>query len=644
MTRLYNNHYVRINIISICFFMISVVVLTKLLFIQSIKASLHKDNTLKAGVVKRYEKGNRGLIIDRNGEILAQTIQKYTFWVNTNNFFDKEQIVEIFSQEMLEPKEKYEKLLSEKKSYIRLAYGLLHSECSNILNRINDVKGLYCDVSSNRYYPQDGLASQVLGYVDENYQGQFGIEREFNDLLNGKISQVIYNRSANGKIKKSLLNNEKLQSGSNIQLTLDVELQSILLDAMNQEVKRTNANSANGIIMNPFTGEILAMASIPTFNPNYYYKYEMSTFSNKVISESYEPGSTYKLISMAAILESNLFSIDDQIFCEEGAYEIIPNKIIHDHEPHQHLTLSEIFMHSSNIGIAKIVKELGSSHIYNFSRKFGFGIKTGIELPNEASGILRSIDDWSRLSTTSISIGQEISVNTLQLASAYSATANGGYLMKPMIIKSIQNQDVNTNISPQVIRKIISKKTSKSLLKMMELAVNEGTADNAQIPGFKVGGKTGTAEKFIDGSYSKEKFISSFAAILPIDKPKYVCIISVDSPMYGFHWGNETAAPIVKNIFERIIINENMTTTKNYVKNTIAEEMPLLISNPMIEKKRYVVPNFIGKTLKQSVLIARDNDLKIHPIGTRGRVTWQSINPGKNFNNGSTCKIKLEMF
>jgi len=624
--------------------MISVVVLTKLLFIQSIKASLHKDNTLKAGVVKRYEKGNRGLIIDRNGEILAQTIQKYTFWVNTNNFFDKEQIVEIFSQEMLEPKEKYEKLLSEKKSYIRLAYGLLHSECSNILNRINDVKGLYCDVSSNRYYPQDGLASQVLGYVDENYQGQFGIEREFNDLLNGKISQVIYNRSANGKIKKSLLNNEKLQSGSNIQLTLDVELQSILLDAMNQEVKRTNANSANGIIMNPFTGEILAMASIPTFNPNYYYKYEMSTFSNKVISESYEPGSTYKLISMAAILESNLFSIDDQIFCEEGAYEIIPNKIIHDHEPHQHLTLSEIFMHSSNIGIAKIVKELGSSHIYNFSRKFGFGIKTGIELPNEASGILRSIDDWSRLSTTSISIGQEISVNTLQLASAYSATANGGYLMKPMIIKSIQNQDVNTNISPQVIRKIISKKTSKSLLKMMELAVNEGTADNAQIPGFKVGGKTGTAEKFIDGSYSKEKFISSFAAILPIDKPKYVCIISVDSPMYGFHWGNETAAPIVKNIFERIIINENMTTTKNYVKNTIAEEMPLLISNPMIEKKRYVVPNFIGKTLKQSVLIARDNDLKIHPIGTRGRVTWQSINPGKNFNNGSTCKIKLEMF
>ena len=628
-----------------CFFMISVVVLTKLLFIQSVKASLHKKNTLKAGIVKRYEKGSRGLIIDRNGEILAQTIQKYTFWVNTNNFFDKEQIVEIFSKEMLEPKEKYEKLLSTKKSYIRLAYGLLHSECSNILNKINDIKGLYCDVSSDRYYPQDGLAGQVLGYVDENYQGQFGIEHEFNDLLNGKISQVIYNRSANGKIKKSLLNNEKLQSGSNIQLTLDVELQSILVDAMSQEVQKTNANSANGIIMDPFTGEILAMASIPTFNPNHYYKYGMSTFANKAISESYEPGSTYKLISMAAILESNLFSINDQIFCEEGAYEIIPNKIIHDHEPHQYLTLSEIFMHSSNIGIAKIVKELGANHIYNFSRKFGFGIKTGVELPNEASGILRPIDDWSGLSTTSISIGQEISVNTLQLASAYSATANGGYLMKPIIIKSIQNQDVNTTTSPEVIRKVMSKKTSKALLKMMELAVNGGTSDNAQIPGFKVGGKTGTAEKFIDGSYSKKEFISSFAAILPIDKPKYVCIISVDSPRYGFHWGNETAAPIVKNIFERIIINENMTNTENYVENnTIVEEMSLLTSNSMIEKKGYVVPNFIGKSLKQSILIAKDNGLKIHPIGTRGRVTWQSINPGKNFNNASTCKIKLEMF
>ena len=645
MTRLYHNYQLRINFLSVFFLLISIGILTKLFFIQSIKSSTHKTNTHKAGIVERFEKGNRGLIIDRNGEILAETIQKYTFWSNTEKDVDKEKIINIFSQELLKPKEKYENLLSKNKSYIKIADGLLYSECKNILNEINDIRGLYCDISSSRYYPQDGLASQLLGYVDTNHKGQFGIEREFDKLLTGKTSQVIYNRSANGKIKKSLLNdNRDLEGGSNIHLTLDMKLQSILIDAMDKEVKRTNAKSSNGIIMDPFTGEILAMGTIPTFNPNNYRDYDISNFANKTISEAYEPGSTYKLISMAAILESEIFNLEDQFFCENGEYEIISNKIIHDHEPYENLTLSEIFIHSSNIGIAKIVKELGPNHIYNFSRKFGFGVKTGIGLPNESTGILRPFDAWSGLSGTSIAMGQEISVNTLQLALAYSAAANGGYLMKPIIIKNIKDQNIDMDIHPQVIRRVISKNTSNALLGMMELVVNEGTAYNAQIPGFKIGGKTGTAEKFIDGKYSKTHFISSFAAILPIDKPKYVCIISVDSPMYGFHWGNETAAPIVKNIFKRIIINDNMSNSTSYAnKKNINKKMPVLSSANII-KKEYKVPNFIGKTLKQSIKIANNNGIKIHPIGTSGRVTWQSISPGKNFNNKSMCKIKLDMF
>ena len=645
MTRLYHNYQLRINAISVFFLFIGIGILTKLFFIQSIKSSAHKTNTHKAGIVERYEKGNRGLIIDRNGEILAETIQKYTFWTNTKKDIEKEKIIDIFSKEALGSEEKYENILSKKKSYIKIADGLLYSECEKILNEINNIKGLYCDISSSRYYPQDGLASQLLGYVDANHKGQFGIEREFDKLLTGKASQVIYDRSANGKIKKSLLNSSrKSDSGGNIQLTLDIGLQSILIDAMDKEVKRTNAKSSNGIIMDPFTGEILAMATIPTFNPNNYRNYDISNFANKTISEAYEPGSTYKLISMAAILESNVFNLEDQFFCENGEYEIIPNKIIHDHEPHDSLTLSEIFIHSSNIGIAKIIKELGANHIYNFSRKFGFGVKTGIDLPNESAGILRPFDSWSGLSSTSIGMGQEISVNTLQLALAYSAAANGGYLMKPIIIKNIKEQNIAMDTHPQVVRKVMSKNTSNLLLNMMELVVNEGTADNARIAGFKIGGKTGTAEKFIDGKYSKTHFISSFAAILPIDKPKYVCIISVDSPMYGFHWGNETAVPIVKSIFERIIINENMGNMASHVnKKNIYKKTPTLSSATIMEKE-YIVPNFVGKTLKQSIKIATNSGLKIYPIGTSGRVTWQSIRPGKNFNNKSMCKIKLDMF
>ena len=216
------------------------------------------------------------------------------------------------------------------------------------------------------------------------------------------------------------------------------------------------------------------------------------------------------------------------------------------------LSVSEIFMHSSNIGIMKMAELLGDDTIYKKSRNFGFGMTTGIRLPSETPGKLRPLNDWSGFSGRMVSIGQELSTSNLQIATSYCAIANGGYLVKPYVVKSIGDFNVGQNY-PKVIRKVMSSNTASELLIMLEDVVVSGTGTNAYIPGFRVGGKTGTAEKFIDGSYSKREFISSFASIFPVDDPKYVCIVSVDSPLYGFHWGNETAAPIVKNIYSRII-------------------------------------------------------------------------------------------
>ena len=639
------------RLVSLLFLIINITILARMFYIQSFKAAELRNITHDIGRLERSVHGNRGYIYDRNGEVLAETVHKYTFWVNAQEDFDKQKIIDLFSSEFNQSEDVYRKLLSQNKPYIRLLNGLLRTQCTGILAHIKDIKGLYCDVSVNRFYPYNNLASQVVGYVDMDNKGQFGIEYQFEPSLNGKMSRLVYNRAADGRIREALIDEQpEIKNGVDIQLTIDVEIQAILVDALKQGLKRSRAISANGVILNPLTGDILAMASTPDYDPNNYNYYNISTFSNRTISKSYEPGSTFKLIAMTAILESGQYESDDIIYCEEGEYQLIPSKLIHDHEPHGNLSISEIFIHSSNIGLTKAVDQLGAEHIYDYARKFGFGIRTGIPLPNETSGVLRSFSDWSRLSGSSVSMGQEISVNTLQLALAYSVVANGGYLPKGRIIKNIIGKEFEgRNFNPRPIRRVMSAETSRLLLKMMEDVVNEGTATNARIPGFRIGGKTGTAEKFIDGKYSKRDFISSFVGVFPIDDPKYVCVISVDSPAYGYHWGNETAAPIVKEIFERLIINNDMTPgNSQHVKSQYANTTKKRHINKMLSptaffpKQDNKVPNFLGKTLKQSIKEAKLTGLIIQPEGISGRVVWQSVRAGKQVRNNITCQIKLE--
>jgi len=619
-------------------------------FIQSFRATELRNNTHAIGMTERSVQGKRGYIYDRNGEVLAETVHKYTFWVNAKKDFEKEKIIKLFSSEFNQSEDGYRQLLSQNKPYIRLADGLLQTQCNQILSKIKGIKGLFCDVTINRFYPFNNLVSQVVGYVDMDYKGQFGIEHQFDSVLNGKMSQLIYNRSADGRIREAFMEQQpEIINGVDIQLTIDVEIQTVLVNALKQGLKRSGAISANGVILSPFTGDILAMASVPDYDPNNYKSHDINTFSNRVISESYEPGSTFKLIAITAILESGIYNKNDLIYCEEGEYQLIPSKLIHDHEPYGDLSISEIFIHSSNIGLTKVVDQLGAEHIYNYARKFGFGIRTGIPLPSETSGVLRTFSNWSRLSGPSIAMGQEISVNTLQLALAYSAAANGGYLPKASIIKNISGKDFERwDFSLSPVRQVMSPQTSKLLLEMMEGVVNEGTATKARIPGFRIGGKTGTAEKFINGEYSKRNFISSFAAVFPVDDPKYVCVISVDSPTYGYHWGNETAAPIVKEIFERLIINNNINPVKsqqiyNYAHVSSEKNINTLQTATALNlKKNNKVPNFLGKTLKQSIQEANLIGLVIQPNETSGRVVWQSVQPGKQIRNNITCQIKLE--
>ena len=658
MNSLYSQYRIRIQFLVAFVGIISLTLLGKIFSIQVIHGGEYVIEADDTTIVYRTEEGNRGSIYDRKGIELAQTIKKYDFWVNTNNIFDEDRIISLFSKTFNEPPSKFINLLSRKGSYVSLKRNIPAPVAGPIMDEIRYIDGLQVDASIKRYYPQHHLASQVIGYVDQNNSGQFGIESQFNTKLQGSKGRVAFNRSASGKLTRALTVEQPIISpGNNIQLTLDIELQSILQSELKKSVLRTTAKTANGIILDPHTGEILAMATYPDFDPNEYQKFPIESYKNRAIADAYEPGSTYKIINTAAALESGMIAETDTFFCENGAYKLPRGKIVHDHVAHKNMSVKDIFVHSSNIGIMKMAEILGDEIIYDTSRKFGFGMTSGIRLPGETPGKLRTLKQWSGISGRMVSIGQELASSTLQIAMAYSTIANGGFMVKPYIVKSVGDSSIEGNY-PKVLRQIISPETSKEILAMLEAVVVNGTGTKAYIPGFRIGGKTGTAEKFINGSYSKSEFISSFASVFPIDNPKYVCVVSVDSPKYGYHWGNETAAPVVRGVYSRIINDKEAPLPFDDWREPIQiEEEPLLavateivesglpaLSAKHIQKinNREQVPDFRGKTLKQAIRVAKDLGLNIDPVGFMGRVVWQSPRPGTALKSCQSCIIKLE--
>ena len=648
MNSLYEQYRLRIKILASTIFLLGIVMLTKIFFIQIIYGEAWSEIADKQTLTLITKKGVRGNILDRNGIELAQTIKKFDFWVNTKKEFDKEKIITLFNHTLNIEELLLRKKLSKSKKYISIIRNIPENKANPILEKIKFIKGLNVDHNLKRYYPYRQLGAQLIGYVDQSNEGKVGIEYKFNDFLEGTTGKVVFDKSASGRLHKSMTAKQPtIKNGKNIQLTIDIEIQSILQNELEKYFKKVNAKTANGIIINPSNGEILAMATVPSFDPNSYSKFNVEYYKNRVIADLYEPGSTYKIVNIATALNNKYSLKNKTFFCENGKYKLPNGKIIHDHEPHGDLSISEIFAFSSNIGIMKIADILGDEAIYKASRNFGFGVSSGIELSGEVNGKLRTVDKWSALSGKEISIGQEIAVTTLQLANAFSVIANGGYLLKPKIIRE-QNRSNEKPTTPKVIRKVINEDVSKELLTFLETTVNKGTGKNAYIPGFRVGGKTGTAEKFINGSYSKHEFISSFAAIFPVDNPEYVCIVSVDAPSYGYHWGNETAAPIVKNVFSRIINDKDFLHAEgNYLLNDSSineiDEHTITDNSQNKIPIKNQVPNFKGKTLKQAIIQARKSGIYINPIGTTGRVVWQSLPPGSLLTKNNICKVKLEV-
>ena len=645
-----NNKYLeayskRISRMSLCIFLCAFIILGCFFNLQVLPHPELKNIVLNHGYIQKTIIGNRGKIIDINSKELAITIDRYKFFVNTIDLFDKDGIISIFSSTFNKSEDYYAEKLSKKSKYIVLEKNISYKQAYPILDKIKDIKGLWCEKKPNRLYKYNSLASQTIGYINENNHGMLGIEKNFDYLLKGDSLEIELRKGAKGKYFNYTNNDYNNLDGHDIQLTIDIDLQRILQEELYKAVESTNAIGANGIIVNPHNGEILALASIPEFDPNNYNQYDIKAFNNAGISNLYEPGSTFKIIPISMAIESDSYNPNDSIYCENGVYRLINGKKLHDHEEHGLLTIEDILVHSSNIGISKISDSFTNISIYKKLKKFGFGSKTYLPLGNEMDGKIRDVKRWSKTSKHYISIGQELSITNIQLAMAYSVIANNGFLVEPHIIKSIKkNDETKYSNRKKVIRKVLDIDTSKRVLNMLQKVVEQGTAESINLQNYYIAGKTGTAQKYKEGNYSA--YIATFASIFPANNPEYVMIVSVDEPTYGMHWANLSAVPASREIIKRMLINNkafHKKTTKNIVESEpiAIKDMETILSRSSKIETTKLFPSFKGKTLKESLKIANASGIILKPEGISGTVKKQSIYPGTRITPNMICVVTM---
>jgi len=455
---------------------------------------------------------------------------------------------------------------------------------SSIPKQIKEIEGIEFLQDKKRFYPYGRLCSSLVGFVGTEYTGLEGIEFEFDSLLAGKPGWAYLQKTPGGLLyPHPALPRESAKAGKDIVLTVDVDIQSIVLSELEKVMKTTSAKRAIVIVMNPRTGEVLALVNFPDYNPNKPLNYDKGLWINRAISELFEPGSTFKIVTATAAINEKLFKLDEIVEDGKGIIKVGKVKIT-DAEKHGSLTFVQFIEHSSNVAAIKIAEKIGRKRFYCYSRAFGFGSPTKVKLPGEEKGNIGKPGRWTPLKFATMSFGQGLSVTAMQIVNAYSAIANGGVLLKPSLVKCIVNdngENVYTS-SPVVIRRVMRKETARTLNDILIGVVNCGTGKYARVDGIEIAGKTGTAEKSkpIIG-YGKDEYIASFIGYLPARDPQILIGVFIDEPK-GPHWGGYVAAPLFRKITQRIVCLDeysNKIFNSLYVKSLKAESDEIVKNN-----------------------------------------------------------------
>ena len=495
----------------------------------------------------------RGTIFDRRGRIIAINVEVSSVYAVPTLIENPETAALKLGQVLQVDQGTVRRRLQSRKNFVWIKRKVSPERARDVKQL--GLKGVDFINESQRFYPNRYLLGHILGFAGLDNQGLEGIELKYDPYLRGENGWMILERDAIGRsiFPKGLEYIAPLR-GEDLVLTVDEVIQHIAERELDTVVRETGAVNGSVIVMDPKTGEILAMAVQPAFNPNNIGQYRPEHWRNRTITDPYEPGSTFKLIVAAAALQEGVTTPEELIYCEKGEIQV-GTRLIRDHEDYEYLTFAEVIQKSSNIGTAKIAMRMGEKNLYRYIRMFGFGEKTGIDLNGESVGLVREPKQWSSRSLASIAFGQEIAVTPIQLVMAYAVVANGGWLMRPHLVSEIRSADgkVIKRFPPEARYRVLQPETVQQLVGILEGAVGDGgTGEKAALSGYPVAGKTGTAQKVDPDTrrYSRKNFVSSFVGFVPSDDPKLVILVVVDSPI-GKGWGGQVAAPVFKRIAEQ---------------------------------------------------------------------------------------------
>lgn len=491
----------------------------------------------------------RGSIYDRNLRELAMSISVDSCFAVPSEIADADMVARLLAGVIEQSEEEIQTRLKSSRSFVWIARKL-NPELVDRIQSLN-LRGIYFQKESRRFYPKRDLAAHVLGYVDVDEKGLGGIEYEFDSRIRSKPGKLMILTDARHRWYDR--NEQRPSTGGSVVLTLDEKIQYIAEKELARAVVTTGARAGTLVVQDPSTGELLAVANYPAFNPNAPGEAAAESRMNRAVAALYEPGSTFKLVTLSAALEENMTTPEEWVDCQMGAIYIAGHRI-RDHKPFGVLNVSDIMAKSSDVGAIKLGLRLGAPKFYEYIRAFGFGRQTGIELPGESRGLLRGVDQWTPVSVGSISMGQEVGVTSVQLVSAFSVIANGGLLYAPRIVRGLRNGDQMAPAEAQLPKRVLSPETAATMRRILENAVLNGTGNFAQLEGYTAGGKTGTAQKIdpATGRYSLTNHIASFAGFAPINTPAVTVLVTIDSPA-GLYHGGDVAAPVFRRVAEQVL-------------------------------------------------------------------------------------------
>ncbi len=644
----------RIALLGVCVMCVAMLVVVRAFHVQISTGDRLREMAEDQHLRHLRVSPRRGAIYDRHGAELAVSADVDSVYANPRRLRAMEQdpttVARSIAKVLDVDPQQLAKRLGADRYFVWIERRVTPNEATRI--RELDIPGIELTTEARRYYPNRHLAAHLIGFADIDGRGIEGIELAYEDRLRGSDRRVEAIRDRRGHVVfADDMEDDRTIQGQSVVLTIDKAIQHIAERELALGVRTFEARGGSVVVMDPSSGEILALANYPPFNPNEPSKHPTSHRRNRAVVDRFEPGSTVKPFTMAAALAAGAVKPNQSINCENGVTRM-GGRLLHDAHPYEWLTPTQILAYSSNIGTAKIAQDLGKKDLYRGFRRFGFGEPTGLGVPGETAGILRHYRRWYEIDTAAVSFGQGMSVTNVQLATAMSAIANGGQLMQPMLVRRMSDGHGATieENKPRVRRQVVPRRVAK-LVGQMLTAVTEpgGTAIEAAVDGYIVAGKTGTAQKadYVHGGYAKDKWLASFIGFAPADRPSVVISVVIDEPVIA-HYGGTVAGPVFRRIAEVTLRHmgiapegrQAVLAKKKEQQIAVAEEEPAA-EEEAVEKGESAVPNVRSLPLRQAVIALHAESLVAEVQGS-GVVVAQDPAPGKAVSHGSVVRLQLE--